>query len=228
MRKLFAAMVLGLGLTVSVFAADVEDLIKQLKDNDSDTRRAAAQALAEAGADAKPAAKALVAALRDKDMFVRRFAAQALGEIGADPKDVVPALRAALNDARKEVQEAAATSLGKIGKDGLALLTAAVKDGSREPEVRRKAAEALGAMGPEAKPAMKSLLEALKTSPAGQGKNANPADIRVEVVGAIGKIATADDKDAIDALMALTDRKNRNRSLQSAAQSALVKIRNNK
>jgi HEAT repeat protein len=221
-------MVLGLGMTVTVFAADVDTLIKQLRDDDADTRRAAAQSLAEAGAEAKPAARALVVALRDRDMFVRRFAAQALGEIGADPKEAVPALRTALNDSRKEVQEAAAMALGKMGKDGVNYLAAAVKDDDREPEVRRKAAEALGAMGGDARPAIKSLVEALKADPAGGGKKrANPADIRVEVVTALGNIASTEDKEAVAAISALTDKKNRNRSLQSAAREALKKIKTN-
>jgi HEAT repeat protein len=229
MRKLLGVTLLGLGMSMSAVAADVDTLIKQLRDDDADTRRAAAQSLGEAGAEGKPAARALMGALRDRDMFVRRFAALALGEIGADPKDAVPALRTALNDSRKEVQEAAATALGKMGKNAVNALAVAVKDEDREPEVRRKAAEALGSMGGDARPAMKSLVEALKTEPGTGGgkKRANPSDIRVEVVTALGNIASPDDKEAVDAINALTDKKNRNRSLQAAAREALKKIKTN-
>src|SRR5436189_671311 len=75
----------------------VDDLIKELKNSDSDLRRAAARKLGEMGADARKAGPALVTALKsDKDLFVRRFAAQALGEVGAEPKTAVPALSALL------------------------------------------------------------------------------------------------------------------------------------
>jgi HEAT repeat protein len=226
MRKLIGAVVVGLWMTASALAADVDMLIKQLKSPDVDTRRAAAQSLAEAGEEAKPAVGALVKALReDKDRFVRRFAAEALGQIGAGPAAVLPALRQALSDPKKEVQEAAATALGKMGKDAVNLLAAAVKDASREAEVRRKSAEALGAMGADARPALKVLLEVLKVAPPGRP---NDADIRVEVVVAVGKIASEDDKDAVAAVTALTDKKNRNRSLMSAANQALKSIKNNK
>jgi len=227
MRKVLGVLGLWLGLSVPGFATDVDDLIKQLKDTDTETRRAAARSLADAGAEAKPAERALLGALRDRDMFVRRFAAKALGAIGADPKDTVPALRAALNDTRKEVQEAAATALGKMGKDGVNSLAAVVRDEGREPEVRRKAAEALGALGANARPAVKSLVEVLKAPPGGNNKRANPTDIRVEVVVALGQIASAEDKDTVAAISVLAENKNRNRSLQAAARDALKGIQNN-
>src|SRR5438132_2401071 len=86
MRKL--RWVLGVLLCVGVTAqaADLDALVKQLKDKDTDARRKAVKELGEAGKDAQSAAPALVAALKDNDLFVRRFAAQALGDIEADPK----------------------------------------------------------------------------------------------------------------------------------------------
>jgi HEAT repeat protein len=225
MKKLLGVVAMGLFLTFSALAADVETLIKQLKDTDSDARRAAAKALAEAGGDARAAAPALVKALKDKDMFVRRFAAQALGEIGADPKEVVPGLKKALDDPRKEVQEAAAVALGKMGGDAVAPLAAVVKDGGREPEVRRKAVEALGAIGAEARPAVTVLIDALKGGGGKNKKMANPADIRVEVAIALGNIASPGDKEVISALQDLTDKKQRDRTLKKAANESLQKLR---
>jgi HEAT repeat protein len=217
-------------LAASVFGADVGDLIKQLKDPDNDTRRAAVRSLAEAGADAKPAVPALVQALKDKDMFVRRFAAQALGEVGAEPRDAVPALRAALDDRRKEVQEAAATALGKMGGAAVDALVGVVKDSGKETDVRRRAVEALGAMGAEARPAVPVLTEALKVAAPGKKKKGpDYSDVRVAAATALGGIASADDKAVLDALTALTDRKvNRDRNLQRAAREAMQKIRNGK
>ncbi len=224
MRKLLGVVAMGLCLTFSAFAADVEGLIKQLKDTDSDTRRAAAKALADAGGDAKVATPALVAALKDKDMFVRRFAAMALGEIGADPRDAVPGLKVALNDKKKEVQEAAAVALGKMGGEAVAPLTRVIEEGNHEAEVRRKAVESLGMIGAEARPAVKTLLDALKGG-GGKKKMANPDDIRIEVVVALGNIASPGDKDVISAIENLTDKKQRDGTLKKVAKEALAKLK---
>ena len=75
-------LVLCSGIAAAAPAADVADLVKKLKDKDVDTRRAAAQALAEGGA--KDAVAALKDALKDNDAFVRRYSAQALGTAGPD------------------------------------------------------------------------------------------------------------------------------------------------
>jgi HEAT repeat protein len=225
MNKLLGVVAMGLCLAGPAFAADVEGLIKQLQDSDNDTRRAAAKALAEAGGDAKPATPALVGALKDKDKFVRRFAAQALGDIGAEPREAVPGLKKALEDSQKEVQEAAATALGKMGGEAVAPLAAVVKDGDREPEVRRKAVEALGMLGAAARPAIPALLEALKGGGGGKKKMANPGDIRTEVVIALGNIASAGDKQVISALEEMTGKKAKDRNLKKAASEALAKIK---
>src|SRR5437016_14455648 len=110
MKKLLGVALVFFGLTLTVRAADIDELATKLKDKDADNRRAAAQALAEAGAEAKSVVPALTAALKDSDLFVRRYAAQALGEIGPDAKSAVPPLAAILKDSKekKEVQEAAA------------------------------------------------------------------------------------------------------------------------
>jgi HEAT repeat protein len=235
MRKLVGGLVMVLFVGVSVLGADVEGLIAKLKDTDTDARRAAAKALAEAGGDAKAATPALVEALKDRDMFVRRFSAMALGEIGADPKEAVAGLRGALNDSRKEVQEAAAIALGKMGKEAVGPLVAVIKDTNRETEVRRKAAESLGSIGPDAHEALPTLVNGLripdpndKKKKMAMMKGPNLNDIRVEVATALGNIANADDKAAITVLQALTDRRQRDRTLQKAAREALQKIQANK
>jgi HEAT repeat protein len=226
MKKLLGVVGMALCLTFSALAADVEGLIKQLKDTDNDARRAAAKALADAGGDARVAAPALARAVtNDRDMFVRRYAAMALGEIGAEPREVVPALAKALDDKRKEVQEAAAVALGKMGGAAVRPLVAVVKDGNREPEVRRKAVESLGALGSEARPAVGVLVDALKGGGGGGKKMANADDIRIEVVIALGNIASPGDKEVIAALQNMTDKKQRDRTLKKAATDALAKLK---
>jgi HEAT repeat protein len=217
-------------LAASARGEGVEGLIKQLKDPEASTRRAAAKALAEAGPNAKDAVGALADALKDNDSFVRRFAAQALGEIGPAAKDAVPALSKALNDGRREVQEAAAAALGKIGPSSAQALVAVVKDTRKDAMVRRKAVESLAALGAEGRPALPGLVELIANKPA-RGSKKRPApdiEIRVEAVNALGQIAGPDDKAAIDALTALTDPKqNNNRALRQAVNVALRKIKNN-
>src|SRR3954468_9962753 len=124
MRKLFGVVVLFLAAVVSLPAAETDELVQKLKSKDTDERRAAARALGEMGAEAKPASEALLRALKDSDLFVRRFAAEALGKIGPEAKGAVPALTTLINSKseKKEVLEAVVDALGKMGAMGVAAL----------------------------------------------------------------------------------------------------------
>ncbi len=175
-------------LAASARGEGVENLIKQLKDPEASTRRSAAKALGEAGANAKEAVGALADALKDSDSFVRRFAAQSLGEIGPAAKDAVPALNKALNDSRREVQEAAAAALGKIGAGSAQALVAVAKDARKDTLVRRKAVESLAALGADGRAAIPGLVEIVANKPA-RGSKKQPApdvEIRVEAINALG------------------------------------------
>ncbi len=228
MSKWLGGVGVLLGLAASAYAADVATLMKQLGDPDVDARRAAARALGEAGSDAKPAVRALMLALKDRDTFVRRFSAQALGQIGPDAWQAVPTLLAAMNDPRQEVQEAAVTALGKIGSSGVTALASVVRDPNRDPEVRRKAAGALGQLGPAARPALPTLLEILRGPRRGpMMRRPDSSDVRVDVAIALGDIAKASDRETISVLESMTDRKKqRDPTLRQSAQAALQKIRN--
>jgi len=228
MRRLASFALLILGLAVTVRAAEVDDLLKKLKATDPDARRAAIRALAEAGADAKTVTPVLIQSLRDKDSFVRRFAAEALGAVEADPKVAIPALTLALRDKRKEGKEAAAGALGRMGPNAVRPLLDVLKDANAEPQVRRKAAEALGKIGPPAKSAIPALVESLGAG-AGKAAKKGPADmssIRVDVVNALGEIATANDKNVVSALQGIMVR--RDPGMQQAIRSAVKKIQNRK
>src|SRR5258708_13551685 len=165
MRKLIALIAVILGVTFSAQAADVDALIKQLKDSSSDVRRSAAKSLGELGAEAKPAIPALIKALKDQDLFVRRFAAQSLGALGPDAKAAVKDLAVALKDPKKEVAEAAAQALGKMGTDGVAPLADLLKDYKKEAPARKAAADALGTMGKEAPKSAVTALAKVLTDP---------------------------------------------------------------
>jgi len=72
--------------------AEVEKLIKELKDNDPRVSGNARFVLGLIGPAAKAAVPALIDALKDKDSDVRYFAAQALGLIGPKAYKAVPTL----------------------------------------------------------------------------------------------------------------------------------------
>jgi HEAT repeat protein len=229
MKRAFALAVTFVCLSLTARAADVGDLTQKLKDRDSDARRAAAQGLAELGAEAKPALGALTAALKDSDLFVRRFAALALGKIGPDAKDAVPNLSAILRDARekKEVQEAAALALGDIGPAGVNALIAAVKDHDKDMSVRRNAVLGLSKVGTGAKSAIPALIAELTSKDGTAKKGQMPDSLKSDLVSALGEIATAQDENAIKAIEALTSGKGgkKDKNLVKAVQEAVRKIK---
>src|SRR5262249_32744716 len=103
----------------------------------------------------------------------------------------------------------------------------AVRDQNKEPEVRRAAVEALGHIGTEARGAVGPLVQAIKGGPTTKNKKGPPdtADIRMELATALGKIASAKDEEAVKALEMIAGAKGKNKTLQSAANEALRKIR---
>jgi HEAT repeat protein len=228
MKTLLGVATTFLCLTLSVQAADVDGLVKQLQDKDSDVRRKAARQLADAGLEAKPAVPMLVAALKDSDLFVRRFSAQALGAIGEDARSALPALEKVIKDGKekKEVQEAAVLAVSKMGSGSVELLAKIVKDLDYDIALRRRAAEGLGAIGPDAKDALPVLTDTVKgVVPKGK-KMDNTNDIRLEVADALGNIALAGDKDVLDALKSLNADKGakRNKPLFDTINAAVKKI----
>jgi HEAT repeat protein len=226
MRSWLGGLLLLALLSLTVHAADVNDLAGKLKSPDSDVRRAAAKELAGLGSAASPAVAALTAALGDRDRFVRRNAAEALGAIGTEAKSAVPRLALAVNDSTTEVQLAAVEALGAMGAVGAKGLTNAVKDPAKDQAVRVKAALALAKIGKEARSAVPTLAGLLTTKvKKGKGKGkTNDEDIRAEVATALGAIATAEDKSAIAALKSILEAKQKNKQLQKAAGDAYRQI----
>ncbi|MDP7420831.1 MAG: HEAT repeat domain-containing protein [bacterium] len=162
----------------------VEPLIEALKSNSREMRRNAAEALGNTR-DTR-SIQPLIKSLADKSWFVRKNASEALEEMGnkAVPQlttalalqnediqywvtrilgnigvtDVNP-LAALLNDGNEEARFYAVETLGKARypKDAVPYLVEALKDSSWP--VRRKAAEALEAIGA---PAMEALIRSIK------------------------------------------------------------------
>ena len=128
----------------------VPALIQTLQHPEAEVRTVAAEALSQIGPDAKEAVDVLALALKDRDSDVRTQAAWALGEIGPQAKDAAGALTAALKDIDPWVRVDAAFALWKINgsTSGVSTLAGALKDGDRL--LRRRAADVLAEMGPDA------------------------------------------------------------------------------
>ena len=120
-RALLLAFILGLlAYAEETQEQQVDRLIRELQNSDSDIRSIAAVTLGEIGPEAKDAVPALIQALRDQDKHVRRDAAEALEEIGL-PKAIKTA---------KERYRAVVT-LGWIGsEDEVPALVRTLKNGN--------------------------------------------------------------------------------------------------
>jgi HEAT repeat protein len=138
-------------------AAEVQALVRQLKDKDEVVRLKAAKSLGKLGADAKDAVPALTEALEDPDEDVRSVAKQALAKIkaalqAADKGESLRQLARHSADAKSE--DPAERRAGVRGLAGLLKCDDEV--------VRAKAARALGEAGAAAKPFVKELAAAAK------------------------------------------------------------------
>ncbi|HWG45732.1 MAG TPA: HEAT repeat domain-containing protein [Gemmataceae bacterium] len=157
--------------------------------------------------------------LNDRDAKVRRSAAFALGRMGEDAQTAVPLLATRLlKDDNAGVRDMSASAIGDIvkalkgsptlwDKAGGALVKALKED--ENPHVRRSAAYALGAFGPQASGTLEQLRKALKDEAASVRQNAAWALGQMgkdagEAVGALGECLNDKDtlvrRDAADAL----------------------------
>ncbi|MFA4843162.1 MAG: HEAT repeat domain-containing protein, partial [Candidatus Omnitrophota bacterium] len=174
------------------FTPAVEPLVRNLKDEDMNARRAAVQALGKIGAleavaplaevlqadearvvrqavvvalgqiKSPQAVDALIQALKDESPYVREEAARALGEIG-DKRATKPLIKV-LQDEDPDVREAACEALGKIG-DSRAIepLAAALED--EFPTVHQAARRALNMLGdPRGAEAFGGIIPAIELS----------------------------------------------------------------
>ncbi|GBL12009.1 phycocyanobilin lyase subunit alpha [Microcystis aeruginosa Sj] len=151
--KRFKVELLGLTKSNQV----VNELLKALKDSDSDVRRKAVEALGNIGSET--VIPGLLKALEESNKDVRWKAAFALGKIGTET--AIPGLLKALEDSDKDVRSNAVVALGKIRSEtAIAGLLKALKDSNQY--VRGNAAFALCKIGSET--AIGGLLKALEDS----------------------------------------------------------------
>jgi len=138
-------------------------LVDLLRDERTDFRRSAVDALIDLAPNTEWIQPALRQALRDEDSLVARDAARALGALGERASPSVGALVKALSHEEPHVRIYAAEALASIGpKAGAATDALARAVGDPIPGVRWAAAEALASIGPAALSAVPQLIEALK------------------------------------------------------------------
>jgi HEAT repeat protein len=160
---------------------EVSELSLDLSSPDPKKRGDAAQRLARLGEEARAAAIPLVRATADDDEQVREWATAALEELGPPAIDDLEALSALLPEDQADVGYWAATLLGRLREQAapavLALITALVD--SPHPQVRQRAAWALGRIGPQAKSAINRLEQAARSKDSRLAKLAERAIVQI-------------------------------------------------
>ncbi|AOY79657.2 HEAT repeat domain-containing protein [Moorena producens JHB] len=138
-------------------------LLAQLKDQNSDVRVSAADALDKLGNSSETVINALLAKLQDENSDVRWRAARALGKLGNSSETVVITLLAKLQDENSNVRGWAADALSRLGNSSetvVSTLLARLQD--PDPDVRVSAADALGNLGNSSEILVSTLIERLQ------------------------------------------------------------------
>jgi 3-methyladenine DNA glycosylase AlkC len=161
--------------------ADLFQLARSLASKDADQRLVAAEELCQLGADAQPAALALVQASADANEAVREQVVAALDELGPPRRDDVFALAALLDTDKVDVAYWAATLLGRLEGAAVAAVPAlAAALGERQHlSVRQRSAWALGQIGSGAAPALAALQQASTNADERLARLANEALTRI-------------------------------------------------
>lgn len=181
-RLTFVGILLVLAFNAPIlWASDerpsVDVLIQELSSPSGAVRGRAAQALAESGSKAEPAAEALVRGLKDPDDDVRWKINRALIAIG---RPAVDALTQGLHHSDSMIRRESAFALGRIGRpaaSAVASLTQALEDS--HADVRRYAAFALGRIGSSARSAVPVLKAMAADSDTALAKAAREALTRI-------------------------------------------------
>jgi HEAT repeat protein len=143
--------------------AAVPGLTRMLADKDHGNPAAAMAALGCIGSEARSVVPELCRLLRDREWSLREPAAAALNKIDpAAAEKEIPRLLEAMRHGNEELRYAASLSLALLDERSRYLpeLIRGLKD--RDPAFRVSACQALGQMGPRARPAVPDLLPLLK------------------------------------------------------------------
>ncbi len=193
-------LTVALGRFPDVAKKAVGPLTGALKDADATTRVAAAEALAKAGAEAKPATPELIRLLDDPDRAARQAVVFALGRIDPDnPSFVAAALIKRYGEEKEaEIRREVLVSLKLLGDKSEMVVTAFTKAlADPDDETRTVAVRTLGTFGTEARPAADALL---KLATGSKDKN-----IRVDAVRAFGSALGPGLKGRLKDILPLTE-----------------------
>ena len=141
-------------------SAELRTLDEALRDPGEEIREAAAWSIGQLDTGAAPLVPSLVRALSDADAVVRGLAAVALRDAGPGAEAALDALVSALKDADAGVRMMSAQAIasqGPCAARALDALVAACRRPDEHVHVQRSLADALGAIGPAAKPALPEL-----------------------------------------------------------------------
>jgi HEAT repeat protein len=130
-------------LVQEVKRRDVKDLIKLLKDSDSDAYKSAVDALGMIG---EPAVNPLITMLVDANEDMRLGAMWALGKIGKPAVEaLITALKAAVEDADLDMLKGVVPALGEVGGPAVEPLITLLENA--DSQVRESAVWVLGKIG---------------------------------------------------------------------------------
>lgn len=154
-----------LGAQGPAAARRMPEIISALRTGAPGEREAATWALTQMGRAARPAAAALIAALHDDDHVVRGLAALALRDSGPLEGPAIDTLAQRLTDPDDGVRMVSAWAIAAQGKKAMRVfpsLLAAGRAEGQHPHAQRAVADALGAIGPDAREALPVLEELAK------------------------------------------------------------------
>ncbi len=137
--------------------AQADKLTKALRDSDPEVRQAAVWAITQMGSAASGLAADLTLSLSDSDPVVRGLAAVALRNLKMAAMPALTVLIDKLRDPDANVRMMSADAISQFGKQALPALSTLIQACQVEGEqvhVLRNLASALGAIGPDAAPAL--------------------------------------------------------------------------
>jgi HEAT repeat protein len=170
-------------------------------------------ALGRIGPESRAAVPALILALRDGRAQVRREAIRSLGAIGPAASPAQGEIARIMTESKDDrLSLAAAEALGRIGMAALPTLQELFRH--QDPDIRVRAATALGAVGPAAAAVVPELLVALKAS---------EDDLRAAAAAALGKVSSVKSARVVIAAM-IEAVKDESPLVRKAVAAALSKI----
>ncbi|NEQ39595.1 MAG: NACHT domain-containing protein [Okeania sp. SIO3I5] len=170
------------------------DIVKCLKDNNSEVRSSGAEVLGNLGNASEAVVQALLGKFQDTYLEVRLSAVEALGNLGNASEPVVQSLLALLQDENLAVRRSAVEALRKLSNASeLVVETLLTLLQDENLAVRRSAVEALGNLGNTSERIVEAILALLQDEYPG---------VRRSVAEALGNLGNTSER-IVEAILAL-------------------------